>query len=210
MCLSPFRLGILLLATLLLACAIPGVVRLSSRPKSAPSRKAAATPRGPALDLRGNPVDPLEQVNSRAVVLLFLGIDCPISNQYAPEIRRIHDDYAAKGVRIWVVYPDADTPSQDILKHQAEYQLPADVLRDPAHSLVGLSQVKVTPEAAVFLPGKRLIYHGRIDNRHVDLGSSRPEPTEHDLRQLLERIVQGAAVAPTSTRAVGCYIQPVE
>lgn len=207
---SPFGLGILLLAALLLACAIPGVVWLGSHRYSMPSRKAGDIPHGPAVDLRGNPVDPLAQVNGRAVVLLFLGIDCPISNQYAPEIRRIYHDYAPKGVKIWVVYPGADTPTQDILKHQAEYQLPPDVLRDPAHSLVGLSQVKVTPEAAVFLPGKRLIYHGRIDNRHVDLGNSRPEATEHDLRRLLELIVQGTAVSPTSTRAVGCYIQPVE
>jgi thiol-disulfide isomerase/thioredoxin len=158
--------------------------------------------------LGGNPVNPLAQADGHAVVLIFLSVDCPICNRYAPEIRRLHDEYRAKGIKFWLVYPNADPES--ILKHHDEYKLPADVLRDPAHSLVGLSKASVTPEAAVFLPDGRLVYHGRIDNRDVDLGLARPEATEHDLRQVLERVIRGEAVKPSSTRAVGCYIPRVE
>jgi hypothetical protein len=205
------RPRVLVLAALVLAVAIPGVIWLRA-PRSSPytTRVAKGAVPRPAYDLQGNPVDPLAQADGRAVVLVFLGIDCPISNGYAPEIRRLHDEYSPKGVRIWVVYPDADTPAHDILQHQAEYQLPPDVLRDPSHSLAALSQASVTPEAAVFLPGGRLVYHGRIDDRHLGLGRSRPEATKHDLRDLLRRIVRGEAVSPSSTRAVGCYISRVK
>ncbi len=160
-------------------------------------------------DLDGNAVDPLANSTGRCVVLIFIKTDCPISNRYAPEIRRLHDDYAARGMTVWVVYPDAESSDKELLKHQLEFQLPSRALRDPAQKLVALSQAKVTPEAAVFIPGKGLVYHGRIDNRHVDFGSSRPEATENTLRQVLGQIDKGEQVTIASTRAVGCYIAPI-
>ncbi|MES2469984.1 MAG: redoxin domain-containing protein [Verrucomicrobiota bacterium] len=208
------RSTLLVLAGLLLAGAIVGLIRLgtpaaSSIPPAAAETADAVT--GPAwgYDLEGHRVDPLASMDGLAVVLIFVGVECPISNGYAPGIRRLHEEYTSKGVNFWVVYPDAGPSMEAIVKHQTEFQLPSQVLHDPEHSLVARSQASVTPEAAVFLPGGRLIYHGRIDNRHAGFGSSRPEATEHDLRDLLQRIVNGEAISPASTRAVGCYIPRV-
>ena len=204
------RPAILLLAGLLLAGAIVGLIRLRTPAASFTPLAAAKTP-VPAwgYDQEGRQVDPLAAMKGPAVVLLFVGIECPISNGYAPGIRRLHQEYAAKGVIFWMVYPDASTSMEAIVKHRTEFQLPPQVLHDPEYSLVARSEASVTPEAAVFLPGGRLIYHGRIDNRHAGLGSSRPEATVHDLRDLLQRVVKGEAMTPSSTRAVGCYIPRV-
>jgi hypothetical protein len=45
-------------------------------------------------DLTGNTVQPISEQTS---VFLFTRTDCPISNRYAPEVRRIHDRFAPKG-----------------------------------------------------------------------------------------------------------------
>ena len=161
-------------------------------------------------DLEGKPVFPFASKARHGVVLIFSKVDCPNSNRYAPEIRRLHEEYTSRGFKFWVVYPDSETTIPELLKHQSEYQLPKDVLRDPAHALVRLSQVRVTPEAAVFLADGKLVYHGRIDNRHVDFGSTRPEATEHNLRQVLQQIEQGGKLTPSSTTAVGCYIDRIQ
>ncbi len=207
------RSTLLVLAGLLLVGAVVGLIRLRTPSSSIPPVAAgtAGVATGPAwgYDPEGHRVDPLASMEGPAVVLLFMGIECPISNGYAPGIRRLHEEYAAKGVNFWLVYPDPGTSVEAIMKHRTEFQLPLQVLRDPEHALVARSQASVTPEAAVFLPGGRLIYHGRIDNRHAGFGSSRPEATEHDLRDLLQRIVKGEAITPSSTRAVGCYIPRV-
>lgn len=42
---------------------------------------------------------------ARAVVWVFLATTCPISNGYAPKLRRIQADYGAKGVAFDAVYP---------------------------------------------------------------------------------------------------------
>ena len=158
------------------------------------------------FDLAGHTLDPFAAADFKAIVFVFISTDCPISNRYAPEIRRVEEEFARSGVRFWLVYADADTSSETIRKHIKEYRLPQQVLRDPRHTLVRLAEARVTPEGAVFLPGRRLVYHGRIDNRYADLGKERPEATEHDLEEVLKAIVQGKPVPYSTAKAVGCYI----
>ena len=159
-----------------------------------------------AFDLAGRPVDPFQPPDARAFVFIFVSTDCPISNRYAPEIRRVAQEFARSDVRFRLVYPDADTTSEAIRQHMKEFQLPLEALRDPQHGLVRLGQIHVTPEAAIFLPGRRLVYHGRIDNRYAELGKERPEATQHDLEDLLKAILEGRPVPYATARAVGCYI----
>ena len=52
------------------------------------------------------------------------------------------------------------------------------------------------------------IYHGRIDNRYADLGVSRPQATERDLRDALAAIVAGNPVPHHFVKAIGCSISP--
>jgi hypothetical protein len=156
--------------------------------------------------LAGHAIDPFGITDAKAIVFIFVSTDCPISNRYAPEIRRVEEAFARSGVRLWLVYGDPDTSSEAIRKHVTEYRLPQQVLRDPRHALVRLAQARVTPECAVFLPGGRLVYHGRIDNRYADLGKERPEASQHDLEEVLKAIVQGKPVPYSTGKAVGCYI----
>ena len=158
------------------------------------------------FDLAGHALDPFDATDAKAIVFIFISTDCPISNRYAPEIRRVEEEFARSSVRFWLVYADADTPSDAIQKHVKDFHLPQQVLRDPRQTLVRLAQARVTPEGAVFLPGGRLVYHGRIDNRYADLGKERPEATQHDLEEVLKAVVQGKPVPYSTAKAVGCYI----
>ena len=151
-------------------------------------------------------VDPLQTPGARATVLIFVRTDCPISNRYAPEIQRIAARFASEGVKFWLVYPDASETADSIQKHRVEYHFDAGVFQDPRHELVKAAKARVTPEAAIFLPGRKLVYHGRIDDRYIDFGKTRPAATTHDLEAALEAVVAGRAVPNETTRAVGCYL----
>ena len=151
--------------------------------------------------------DPLARdQGTRAIVLLFLSADCPISNRYAPEIIRIRERFSSAGVEFRLVYPNAyDSPSV-IRTHLAAYGHRGLVLRDPDHALVGRAHVTVTPEAVVLGPTGRVAYRGRIDDRFVSLVSQRPSPTRHDLEDAITATLAGETVIPDSTPAVGCYV----
>ena len=155
--------------------------------------------------LSGKRVDPFADADP-ATVFLFLRSDCPISNRYAPEMRRLHAVFAPQGVRFRLVYVDPREEARSIQRHAEEYQLPGEILRDSAHDLVRLTGARVTPEAAVFDANRRLVYRGRIDDRYTDFGKARAKPNRRDLKLALESVLQGEPVAKPETRAVGCFI----
>ncbi len=158
----------------------------------------------PALDgTLAAPLAPADDVE--ATVLLFVMSDCPISNRYAPEVRRIHDAFAGR-VAFWLVYVDADRPVADLAEHRASFGYPFTAVRDAEGALAAAAGATVTPEAAVWDAAGRLVYRGRIDDRFVSFGVTRAAPTTRDLHGVLERIVAGERVPFQETRAIGCYI----
>jgi thiol-disulfide isomerase/thioredoxin len=158
-----------------------------------------------AFDLAGKPIDPLTAFSGKTVVLVFVRSDCPISNRYAPKVQQLSGEYAGRAA-FWLVYPDKDESPLVIRKHMQEYGYKIQALRDPLHALVAHSQVRVTPEAAVFDAKGRLVYHGRIDNWYERVGRSRPEATSHELVDGIEAALRGGVPPAESATPVGCYI----
>ena len=157
-------------------------------------------------DLDGRQVEPLLAKDAKAIVFIFIRTDCPLSNRYAPEVRRLDNKFAKSGVRFWLVYPDPGESGEIIRNHIKEYEYRLKALRDPEHKLVKITGAQVTPEAAVFSPGGRMIYRGRIDDRYVAFGKARAAPTTRDLEQVLEAILEGKQVTNRTTAAIGCFI----
>jgi len=152
-------------------------------------------------------VDPFRTPpGTTATVFLFTSSDCPVSNRYAPEFRRLYEAFGPRGVRFWLVYPNpADSPAI-VRQHLVDFAYPMSALRDPEHLLVKRMKASVTPEAAVFDTRGRLTYRGRIDDRYARLGLERPAPTRHDLDDALTSTLAGKPVAQPVTQAVGCFI----
>jgi hypothetical protein len=158
------------------------------------------------FDLNGQECDPFE-VEKRAIVFIFLSVDCPISNLYAPEIERLKKAHQHT-TTFRLIYPIADQSSAHVQKHLREYELSAQAFLDPEHALVRAAGVRVTPEVAVHLPGRGWVYRGRIDDRHVDFGRKRNAPRQRDLEELLREISGDGTIQPglRVTKAVGCRI----
>ena len=183
---------------------VAGLSAAAGRMESELPVRSVAAVTIPALD--GAVVSPLAPAEGvEATVLLFVMTDCPISNRYAPEVRRLHDEFAG-AVRFWLVYVDAQRPVDDLREHRDSFGYPFGALRDVDGALVALAGATVTPEAAVFDAAQRMIYRGRIDDRFVSFGVARRAPRTRDLQDRLRRIVAGESLAFSETRAVGCYI----
>jgi thiol-disulfide isomerase/thioredoxin len=141
-----------------------------------------------------------------AVVLLFVGHDCPISNGYAPEVGRVCKEYTPKRVAFCVVYADADLTRDAARKHAEEYGYTCPAVLDPEMKLARMVGATVKPEAAVLSPAGELVYRGRIDDLYPAVGKKRPRPTTRDLRDALDAVLAGKPVPVARTKAVGCDI----
>jgi peroxiredoxin len=177
------------------------------------------TPAGPSLgrvahfslaDTTGQIHTPQAWQKSKAVVLLFLAIDCPVSNGYAPEMTRLATAFGQRDVWFAGVHCDTDVTAEIAAKHAAEYRLPFPVLLDPRQELAGQAKAKVTPEAVVLLPDGQIVYRGRLDDRYSTPGKRRAEPSTRDLAAALEAVLNGDSPAVAETKAYGCPLPPLE
>lgn len=174
--------------------------------------RAESTPLAGVVDLEGRPVETL-RVGPGPTVLVFTRTDCPISNRYAPELRRLGERFVRRGVAFRLVYADPTETPASIREHMRVFGLGGDALRDPQHALVRLTGATVTPEVAVFVAdpsGPRMVYRGRIDDRAVDFGRARPEPRRRDLADVLGALTARRALTLRTTTAVGCFIPELQ
>ena len=157
------------------------------------------------VDLSGQAVDLFHRTSAKVVVLVFVRTDCPISNRYAPTIEEISEKYK-DGAEFYLVYPVKSETTEQIKKHVKEYGYSLRVLRDPAYTLVKRAETMVTPEAAVFSAGGKLLYHGRINNWYAEFGKSRRAPTTQELADAVAAAIAGKPLAVGSEAAVGCFL----
>jgi hypothetical protein len=157
-------------------------------------------------NLSGEWVEAFPNKNAKAYLYFFVSVDCPICNSYVPEYNRLQAEYASKGVITRLVYPNADETIEAIRQHSREFNVQPEQVWDPNHTLVKAAGVTITPEAAIFVPGSGVVYRGRIDNRFARLGVTRPEATEHDLRQALNALLEGRPILKIQQKGVGCSI----
>lgn len=158
-------------------------------------------------DIDGVKREPLKVERGHAEALFFVTEDCPVSNYYSHEIRRICEDYAHKGLGCSLVYVDPTTTDEKARKHAADYghgDYPKMVDRD--HVLIDATKAAITPTAVVIRSDETIAYRGRIDNFFAAIGKSRRVVTEHDLRDALDAVLAGKPVAKAETPVVGCYI----
>ena len=166
-------------------------------------------PAATGLGLDGHRVDPIKMSAGKVTVLVFVRTDCPVANRYAPTIQQLSAEYAGKAA-FWLVYPSKAESAEQIRQHEHEYGYRLLALRDPQHVLVKAAQVQITPEAAVFGPSGKLVYHGRIDDLYVDIAKTRSAPTTHDLADAIQAALGGRSLKAGSKPGVGCFISDLE
>lgn len=167
---------------------------------------AGTLPQFSLADTAGGTHTPAEWNGKRAVVLFFASTDCPIANSYVPEMNRIHEAYASRGVAFYAVQGDATIAKATVVQYAKEYNYTFPYLFDPKESLAAFTGATTVPEVAVLSPRGELLYLGRVDDRQVDYGKQRPQATETDLRDALDAVLAGKAVPHARTKALGCSI----
>jgi peroxiredoxin len=148
----------------------------------------------------------LRDQKAKAIVVVFLSTDCPMSNGYLPALADLSKKYAKKGASVIGVFPDADTTAEQLAAHAKEYKIPFPVLRDEIHASVKALGAKATPEVFVLDDKFVVRYRGRIDDGYSARLKARPVVTRQDLLVALDEVLDGKTVAVTETKAFGCPI----
>jgi hypothetical protein len=153
-------------------------------------------------DLNGAPLNPA----ARWYVVIFMGQECPVSNESIPVLNKLSAVFAPKGFVFVGAYVDPTADLETLRAHVADYAVSFPTADDRGHRLVKIAGAVYTPQVAVFSDKGVLLYKGRIDDRVGSGGASRPAAVHQDLRDALVAIAAGSTVSINGSRGFGCAI----
>jgi len=135
-------------------------------------------------------------------VLIFISVQCPVSNAYNERMEKLAQDYKARGINVVGINSNVAEDAAAVKAHAAAHNLTFTILKDPGNKIADKLGASVTPEAYFLDTNNKLLYHGRIDN------ARNPAQLEtSDLRNALDAALAGKAVEKTDAKAFGCTIK---
>ena len=135
-------------------------------------------------------------------VLLFIAVQCPVSNAYNERMAKLAEDYKAKGIAVIGINSNVAEDAAAVKAHAEQNKLSFPILKDSGNKIANKLGASVTPEAYFIDAGNKLLYHGRIDNAR-----NAAQLETSDLRNALDAALAGKAIEKTEAKAFGCSIK---
>jgi peroxiredoxin len=156
-------------------------------------------------DFRGEEHALSDYRDSRAVVVVFLGTECPLAKLYAPRLAKLAGEFGPRGVSILGINANAQDSISEIAVYARQHDIHFPILKDTANRLADSLGATRTPVAFVLDADQKVRYIGRIDDQY-GVGYVRREPQRNDLKDALDELLAGKAVTTPITEPVGCVI----
>ena len=182
---------------------------------SPPSPAADAGPDVPAPPAIGTAIDDFKLPDTNGAerslnalkgkngaVLIFISVQCPVSNGYNERMEKLAQDYKAKGVNVIGINSNATEPVAAVKSHAAEKHFTFAVLKDDGNKIADRLGATRTPEAYVIDASGKLVYHGRIDN-----SQNTANITSNDLREALDEMLAGKPISKDRRRGFRLHHQ---
>lgn len=157
-------------------------------------------------DLTGR-IHQLFDASNRATVIVFMGLECPISNRYIPAL---NDLAKREGVAFFGVISDPILKRQQVIRWRDEYNVGYPIVFDASCSLARQLKPAVTPEAFVLDREGQVVYRGRIDDGFSELGGASPIIKSHDLADAITAVLENKPITTPKTTAIGCLFEAAE
>lgn len=156
-------------------------------------------------DYAGKKISLTDFKNSKAIVLMFIATQCPVSNAYNKRYNELYKDYKEKNIAVVAINSNKQESVDEIKNHAKENGFAFPILKDVNNVIADKLDAQRTPEVYVIHPTTlEILYHGRIDDSQRE-----SEIKSRDLRAALDEILAGKTVSVKETKAFGCTIKRV-
>lgn len=153
-------------------------------------------------DVDGNQRSLKSLAGKNGTVLLFIAVQCPVSNAYNERMEKLAQDYKAKGIAVIGINSNVAEDAAAVKAHAGENKLTFPILKDPGNKIADKLGASVTPEAYFLDANNKLLYHGRIDNSR-----NAAQVETSDLRNALDAALSDKPIEKAEARAFGCTIK---
>jgi peroxiredoxin len=160
-------------------------------------------------DYRGKAHALADYADQQAVVLCFLGIECPLAKLYAPRMQKLNEQFSPRGVAFIGVSSNSQDSITELAAYARIHGLSFPILKDLSQKLADQCGATRTPQVFVLDRERQIRYSGRIDAQFTfgtGVGLASPQPQRADLETALEELLAGKEITVPLTEAKGCLI----
>ena len=123
------------------------------------------------------PISLYSFIGKKAIVLVFLGTDCPVGNLYVPRLNELNNEFRSRASCSSASTPMPTRPSRTSPSTCRDAGIEFPVLKDPGNLVADAALVERTCELIVLDGFARIRYRGAIDDQYVQgKGKDSPRP----------------------------------
>lgn len=159
----------------------------------------------PGIDGKNHTLDDYKDAKFLGIVVMCN--HCPYVQGIIYRLIEIQKDYQDKGVQfVGINANESDNYPEDSFEKMPEYAekwgLNFPYLRDKDQKVAKAYDAQCTPDIFVYDSGRKLVYHGRVDDNWQE-----PEHvTKHELRDALDLLLDDKEV-PEQNPSIGCSVK---
>ncbi len=142
------------------------------------------------------------------LLVVFWCNHCPYVQAWERRMIEIGHRYGGQGVAIVLINSNDDVAYPDdrmerMVERARRQGYPFPYLRDESQAVAHAYGALVTPHPMLFGPDRRLLFQGRIDDRH-----DQPSAVRHRyLQETLDAVLAGRAVLQPEVSVLGCSVK---
>jgi peroxiredoxin/mono/diheme cytochrome c family protein len=160
-------------------------------------------------DTSGKAVRLYSYAGKKAVVVVVIGTNCPVSDLYLPRLAELARKYEKSGVAFVALDSDSGAEAAKVAEHTKKQGVTFPVLMDRGNVAADVLMAERTCEALVIDGQARLRYRGSIDDQFATR-ARKTQPEKTYLVDALDRVVAGEAVKLPATPVAGRPIERVK
>lgn len=151
--------------------------------------------------LNGTPAQ-FSQLTGDVTLVMFISVQCPVSNAYDDRMKALYQEYASKGVKFVVINANHSESASAVEEHARQHGFQFSVYKDENNVVADKFGATVTPETYVIDSTGVIRYHGSIDD-----SQNVSRVTTNRLALALDAVLAGKTPPQTETKAFGCSIK---
>jgi peroxiredoxin len=140
-----------------------------------------------------------------AIVVAFLGTECPLAKLYAGRLQTIANEYADRGLAVIGVMSNAQDSLTEIGAFGTQHKLTYPLLKDRRNEVADQFGAERTPQVFLLDRDRTIRYQGRVDDQYL-VGVIRDKPKRNDLTLAIDELLAGKSVEVAKTESPGCII----
>jgi len=157
----------------------------------------------------GRAVSLNELGNKKAIVVAFLGTECPLAKLYGPRLQQLQQTFGTNDVAIIGINSNKQDSLTEVLAYTHRHKITFQMLKDLGNKVADAFAAQRTPEVFLLDSSYTVRYHGRIDDQYY-VGGSREEPRVSELSAAIEQLLAGEKITVEETPVEGCHIGRVK